>query len=110
MSEAWDRAHDSRNARYKHGKAARTWDAVAREQPARREICEILARQMAAYEAADAQAEHELTALASRDTRIEPCPHCAAPLAAALPAGPGRMSLRCPVCGKITREATKETR
>ena len=66
MSEASNRESWSSEARYKHGKAARTWDAVAFEQPARREVCEILARQMYAYEAADAQAENEFRELAAR--------------------------------------------
>lgn len=62
MSEAWD-------ARYKHGKAARTWDAVANEKPEGRALYLILAKWMAAYEAADAEAEREFLALASE---VEP--------------------------------------
>lgn len=38
------------------------------------------------------------------DEPTEPCPHCGTALAKALPAGSGRMSLRCPRCGGITRE------
>ncbi len=65
-SEARNRAEWSWEDRYKHGKAARTWEAVSREQPARREVCEILARQMSAYADADAVAEREFRELAAR--------------------------------------------
>lgn len=61
--EAWE-------SRYKHGKASRTWDAVAVEhegtgkKPTPAE-CRILAEWMAAYEAADATAEAAFRALAA---------------------------------------------
>jgi hypothetical protein len=61
--EAWE-------SRYKHGKAARTWDAIAHEnegtdkRPTPAE-CRILAEWMAAYEAADAAAEAAFRSLAS---------------------------------------------
>jgi hypothetical protein len=66
--EAATRASDAWNQRYKHGKAARTWDAIAVEEPRRRRVSEILARWMAAYEAADAEAEKALSELAAAPT------------------------------------------
>jgi hypothetical protein len=71
--EAWEN-------RYKHGKASRTWDAIARENEASGKLptpaeCRILADWMAAYEAADAAAEKAFRALAtdsSRDPKREP--------------------------------------
>jgi hypothetical protein len=66
IAEARNRAEDAWQNRYKHGKAGRAWAAVAQEQPQRREISEILARLMYAYEAADAEAEREFRALAAR--------------------------------------------
>jgi hypothetical protein len=61
--EAWEN-------RYKHGKASRTWEAVARENEASGKLpppaeCRILAEWMAAYEAADAAAEAAFRALAA---------------------------------------------
>lgn len=67
QKEASDRAEDAWAQRYKHGKASRTWDAVAREQPQREAICKILAEYMAAYEAADAKAERAFRELAARE-------------------------------------------
>jgi hypothetical protein len=64
--EAASRASDAWDQRYKHGKAARTWDAIARESPERREVSEILANWMAAYEAADAEAEKAFQELAAK--------------------------------------------
>lgn len=61
--EAWDN-------RYKHGKASRTWAAIAIEnegtdkRPSSAE-CRILSEWMAAYEAADAAAEKAFRALAT---------------------------------------------
>lgn len=61
--EAWE-------ARFKHAKAARTWDAIASEhegtdkRPSSAE-CRILAAWMAAYEEADAKAEAAFRALGS---------------------------------------------
>lgn len=66
-----DREHEAWENRYKHGKAARTWDAIATEnegtekRPASAE-CRILAEWMAAYETADAAAEAAFRALASQ--------------------------------------------
>jgi len=50
-----------------HAKAARTWDAVAIETTKRREVCEVLARWMYAYEAADAEAEKAFRELAAKE-------------------------------------------
>lgn len=64
--EAWER-------RYKHGKASRTWAAVAVEnegtnkKPSPAE-CLILAEWMAAYEEADAKAEAAFRALAAESS------------------------------------------
>ena len=66
VKEASDRENDANARRYEHGNAARTWDAVASFESERAELCEILARWMAAYEAADAQAEQEFRALGAR--------------------------------------------
>jgi hypothetical protein len=66
MSEARDRENEAWIQRYKHGKAARIWAAIAEEQPARREVCEVLAQYMADYEEADAKAEAAFRALAAR--------------------------------------------
>lgn len=69
-NEAWER-------RYKHGKAARTWAAVAVEnegtgkKPTPAE-CRILAEWMAAYEAADAAAEAAFRALAAESSSGDP--------------------------------------
>lgn len=70
MSEAEDRARDAWDQRYKHGKAARTWAAVAQETPARREIGEVLAKWMSAYEAADAEAEKAFSEIAAREQEL----------------------------------------
>lgn len=65
VSEAWE-------ARYKHGKAARTWAAIAVEhegtdkRPTPAE-CQVLAAWMSAYEAADAAAEAAFAALAMKE-------------------------------------------
>jgi hypothetical protein len=67
MSEADDRATEAHGQRYKHGKAARIWDSVAIEQPRRKAVSEILARWMAAYEAADAEAEKAFQDLAAQE-------------------------------------------
>ena len=64
--EAGNREYDAYSARYTHGKASRTWSQVAIEQPQRAEICEILARWMAAYEDADAEAEKAFRELAAQ--------------------------------------------
>jgi hypothetical protein len=66
MSEAENRAAEAWDNRYKHGKVSRTWAAIAHEKPERREVCEILANWMGAYEAADAQAERAFQNLAAR--------------------------------------------
>jgi hypothetical protein len=63
--EAGSRACEAWDQRYKHGKAGRTWDAIAHEQPDRAALYEILARWMYAYEAADAAAEKALRKLAA---------------------------------------------
>lgn len=62
--EAWEN-------RYKHGKASRTWAAVADENEGTDKLptsaeCRILAEWMAAYEAADAAAAAAFQALASQ--------------------------------------------
>ena len=59
--EAWDQ-------RYKHGKAAKIWAAIVVEKPDTAEVSRILARWMAAYEAADAEAERAFRELAARGT------------------------------------------
>lgn len=65
-----DREHEAWENRYKHGKAARTWDAIAVEnegtdkRPTSAE-CRILAEWMYAYEEADAKAEAAFRALAA---------------------------------------------
>jgi hypothetical protein len=61
--EAGRRSHEAWNARYTHGKAARVWDSIAAEDPERAPIARILAKWMAAYEAADAEAEEALREL-----------------------------------------------
>lgn len=64
-----DREREAWENRYKHGKASRTWAAIAQEhegtdkRPAPAE-CLVLAEWMAAYEAADASAEAAFRALA----------------------------------------------
>ncbi len=66
-----NREHEAWENRYKHGKASRTWDAIATEhegtdkRPPPAE-CRILAEWMAAYEAADATAEAAFRALAAQ--------------------------------------------
>lgn len=65
-----DREHEAWENRYKHGKASRTWDAIAVEHEGTSKMptpaeCRILAEWMAAYEAADAKAEAAFRALAS---------------------------------------------
>jgi hypothetical protein len=62
--EASERAEHAWEQRYKHGKAARTWAAVAVESPHRARVSQILAEWMAAYEAADAAAEKAFRTLA----------------------------------------------
>jgi hypothetical protein len=67
-----DREREAWENRYKHGKAARTWDAIASEhegttkKPTTAE-CKILAEWMAAYEAADAVAEKAFRELRASD-------------------------------------------
>jgi len=56
--DAWDR-------RYKHGKAARTWAALAVEEPEKAPLYRTLAAWMAAYEQADAEAEQAFRDLSS---------------------------------------------
>jgi len=61
--EAWEN-------RYRHGKASRTWAAVAVENEGTGKLptpaeCRILAEWMAAYEEADAKAEAAFRALAA---------------------------------------------
>jgi hypothetical protein len=64
MSRAGDRAEEAWEKRYLHGKAARTWDAIAREGRTQdQRLYQILAEWMAAYEAADADAERAFRAL-----------------------------------------------
>lgn len=63
--EAARRAEDAHESRYKHGKAARTWDAIATENPERAAVAKVLADYMHAYEAADASAEIALRAIAA---------------------------------------------
>lgn len=63
--EAWEN-------RYKHGKASRTWAAIAHENEGTSKLpksaeCRILAEWMAAYEAADATAEAAFRALAATE-------------------------------------------
>ena len=65
MGEASDREHEAWEQRYKHSKAARLWSAVANENPARREVSEVLARWMYAYADADAVAEQEFRSMAA---------------------------------------------
>ena len=71
------REHEAWENRYKHGKAARAWDAIAREhegsdkKPTPAE-CRILAEWMAAYEAADAAAEAAFRALAEQRQSVAP--------------------------------------
>ncbi len=68
------REHEAWESRYKHGKASRTWAAIAVEhegtdkRPTPAE-CSILAEWMAAYEAADAAAEAAFRALAAQVSR-----------------------------------------
>lgn len=69
-TEPETREHEAWEARYKHAKAARTWDAVAQEKPDRRAVSEILARWMYAYEAADAEAEAAFRALAATEREL----------------------------------------
>jgi hypothetical protein len=64
-----DRAMEAWDQRYKHGKAARTWDAIAEEKPARRELSKILAEWMYAYAASDARAEKAFRELGAIDDR-----------------------------------------
>ena len=65
-----DRGHEAWENRYKHGRAARTWDAIAHEhegtskRPTPAE-CRVLAEWMTAYEVADAAAEKAFHALAA---------------------------------------------
>lgn len=66
---ARQREREANEQRYKHGKAARIWDAVAVESPARAEVSKILAKWMYAYEAADAEAERAFRELAAMEAR-----------------------------------------
>ena len=65
--EAFGRAEEAWDQRYKHGKAARTWDAIAVESPHRARVSKILSEWMAAYEAADAAAEEAFRTLAAEE-------------------------------------------
>jgi hypothetical protein len=65
--EASERAEEAWDQRYKHGKAARAWDAVAIESPHRARVSQILSEWMAAYEAADAAAEKAFRTLAAEE-------------------------------------------
>ncbi len=65
-----DREREAWENRYKHGKASRTWAAIAveNEGTGKRPVpaeCRILADWMSAYEAADADAEAAFRALAA---------------------------------------------
>ena len=51
--------------------AARAWAAIAREEPEKRELCEILSRYMGAYADADKAAEKELRDLAARQAATQ---------------------------------------
>jgi hypothetical protein len=64
---AREREGEAHEQRYKHGKAARQWEAVAVERPQDAATCEILARWMLAYEAADAEAERAFRELAATE-------------------------------------------
>lgn len=63
---AEDRAREAWEARFKHVRAAHEWAAIANERPERRAVCEILARWMAAYADADAEAERAFSELRER--------------------------------------------
>ena len=73
------REHEAWESRYKHGKAARTWDAIAVEhegtgkRPTPAE-CRILAAWMSAYEAADAAAEQGFRALSEAQSSFSSRP------------------------------------
>ena len=62
---ARQREAEAHEQRYKHGKAARTWEEVATESPERARVSELLAEWMYAYEAADAKAEKAFRELAA---------------------------------------------
>jgi hypothetical protein len=62
-------AHDQR---YKHGRAARTWDQIASEGTPYADVQRILAQWMYAYEAADARAERAFRKLAARGPDAKP--------------------------------------
>jgi hypothetical protein len=62
---ARSREDEAHVQRYTHGKAARTWLAIIGEQPHRAKVSAILADWMAAYEAADAEAERRFRDLAA---------------------------------------------
>lgn len=64
--QAERRAEEAWEQRYKHGKAARTWGAIASEKPAEAELYTILSDYMAEYEAADAKAQKRFQELAAR--------------------------------------------
>jgi len=111
MSEADDRSNEAHEQRYKHGKASRLWTAVAGEQPRRREVCEILAAWMEAYEVADAEAEQAFRDLAARE--VGACEACkgtgritigfVTTSIASLASHPG--SVRCEACKGAGRTA-----
>jgi hypothetical protein len=63
LREPISREGEAREAKWKHGKAARIWDAIQTEQPHRRAVAKILADWMFAYENADADAENAFRAL-----------------------------------------------
>ena len=63
---AEDRAREAWEARIKHVRASNTWAEIAAEHRERRPVYEILARWMAAYADADAEAERAFRELATR--------------------------------------------
>jgi len=62
---AEQRAREAWEARFKHLSAANAWASIAREQPHRQRVNEILSRWMGAYADADAEAERAFLALAT---------------------------------------------
>ena len=71
MSEAIERAEQAWDKLLDHNRAARAWAAIAREEPEKRELCEILSRYMGAYADADKAAEKELRDLAARQAATQ---------------------------------------
>ncbi len=62
---AEQRAREAWEARFQHMSAANAWASIAREQPHRQRVNEILSRWMGAYADADAEAERAFLALAT---------------------------------------------